>query len=386
MSSMAIDFVTTPRIVLRPGALDEFAPMVREKGIVDALRITDAGLVDAGIVAPVLAKLRGAGCRTILFDRVRPDPPEDLVLQAAALARQEGVGAVLGLGGGSAMDTAKIVAYLARNEVDLDSLYGVGLAKGERLLLMLAPTTAGTGSEVTPISILTTASEEKKGIVSQRLLPDVALLDPNTTLGLPPPVTAATGIDAMVHAIEAYTSRLRKNPISDVLARQALSLLAQNLRRVMQTPRDLQARQAMLLGSCLAGMAFANAPVAAVHALAYPLGGRHHVPHGLSNALMLMPVLRFNLKAAAPLYAELAAVVGAAPGAGVGGQAEAFIARMGELVHSCEGVPHRLREVNITEDQLDALAADAIKQTRLLVNNPAEITETDARSLYAEAY
>jgi alcohol dehydrogenase class IV len=386
MTAALIDFATTPRILLRAGALDELAAVFVERGVRSVLIVTDAGLVRAGIVDPVLARLRDAGLSATVFDRVEADPPEHLVLEAVELGREVGADGVLGLGGGSAMDTAKLVAYLRKSPCDLESIYGVGLARGERLPLVLAPTTAGTGSEVTPISIVTTPSNEKKGVVSRCLLPDVAVLDPNTTLGLPAAVTAATGIDAMVHAIEAYTSRIRKNPISDVLARQALSLLAVNLGKVMKAPRNVDARQGMLLGSCLAGMAFANAPVAAVHALAYPLGGRYHVPHGLSNALMLLPILRFNLSAAAGLYAELADVVGAAPGNDINKRAEAFIERMAELIRDCEGVPKRLREVGVTEDRLDLLASDAVKQTRLLVNNPVEVTLSDARRLYGEAF
>ena len=232
------------------------------------------------------------------------DPPSHVVEAAVALGREKQVEAVVSIGGGSALDTAKLVAYLARSDDRLDDIYGVSLAKGQRLPLLLAPTTAGTGSEVTPIAIVTTPTTEKKGVVSPRLLPDWAILDPELTLGLPPHVTAATGIDAMVHAIEAYTSRHKKNPISDQLARQALALLSANIREVCQNGSNLEARGNMLLGSMLAGMAFANAPVAAVHALAYPIGAIFHVPHGLSNALVLMGVLRFNLPEAQALYAE----------------------------------------------------------------------------------
>ena len=224
-------------------------------------------------------------------------------------AGRSGSKRVVSVGGGSALDTAKLVAYLARSDERLDDIYGVGMAKGQRLPLVLAPTTAGTGSEVTPIAIVTTPTTEKKGVVSPRLLPDWAILDPELTLGLPAPVTAATGIDAMVHAIEAYTSRHKKNPISDQLARQALALLSANIREVCRNGANLEARSQMLLGSMLAGMAFANSPVAAVHALAYPIGAIFHVPHGLSNALVLMGVLRFNLPTAEGLYAELAPIV-----------------------------------------------------------------------------
>jgi alcohol dehydrogenase class IV len=189
------------------------------------------------------------------------------------------------------MDVAKLVALLAHGTEKLDEVYGVGVAKGPRLPLILVPTTAGTGSEVTPISIVTTGEGEKKGVVSPVLLPDIAVLDAELTLGLPAAVTAATGIDAMVHAIEAYTSKRLKNPVSDCLAREALRLLSLNIHEACSDGSNCEARQGMLLGAMLAGLAFANAPVAGVHALAYPVGARFHVPHGLSNSLVLPAVM-----------------------------------------------------------------------------------------------
>ncbi len=377
---LSMTFATTPRIILRDGALDDLPGILADAGARHVALVTDAGLVRAGLVAPVEARLRAAGLAVTLYDEVQADPPESIILSAVDRLGAAGVDSVFALGGGSAMDTAKLVAYLLRSPCKLEAIYGVDLAKGPRLPLILAPTTAGTGSEVTPISIVTTPNEEKKGVVSRALLPDVALLDPNLTLGLPPAVTAATGIDAMVHAIEAFTSKRLKNPLSDVLAKQALALLSANLPVVMKDGQDKAARGAMLLGSCLAGMAFANAPVAAVHALAYPLGGRYHVPHGLSNALMLLPVLRFNLAAAAPLYAELAPSVGASQQS-----AEAFLAAIEALVAQCE-MPKRLHELHVTRESLPHLAADAMQQQRLLINNPIEVTEADALRLYEEAF
>ena len=375
-----LDFATTPRIILRPGAVDMLQEIVASAVNGHVLIITDAGLVAAGFIDPVVSALQVTGLAVSVFDTVVADPPERLVLDAADQARRDRVTAIIGFGGGSAMDTAKLVAYLARTPCDLSTIYGVDLAKGFRLPLILVPTTAGTGSEVTPISIVTTQSHEKRGVVSRILLPDVALLDPATTLGLPEAISAATGIDAMVHAIEAYTSRIRKNPLSDVLARQALSLLTANFTTIMQSPRDMDARSGMLLGSCLAGMAFANAPVAAVHALAYPLGGHFHILHGLSNALMLVQVLRFNATAAAPLYAELAACVGADSL-----DADGFIARIEHLM-VLSGLPRRLRDAGVTRESLDLLAEDAMKQQRLLVNNPVDVTLGDARRLYEDAF
>ena len=378
-------FQTCPNIVFAPGASARIPGIVAETGARRVLLVTDAGVRGAGLTRGAEAELAAAGIALSVFDRVVADPPAAVVEAAAAQARAEGVDLVLSIGGGSALDTAKLVAYLTRSGEALDTLYGVDLAKGQRLPLVLVPTTAGTGSEVTPIAIVTTPSEEKKGVVSRRLLPDWAILDPELTLGLPAPVTAATGVDAMVHAIEAYTSRHRKNPISDQLARQALALLSGNLRGACRDGRDLAARSAMLLGASLAGMAFANAPVAAVHALAYPIGALFHVPHGLSNALVLTPVMRFNLPEAAPLYAELAPILDpAAAGTPVAEAAGMFVAALEALCRDC-GVPASLAAVGIGPGDLDRLAGDAMKQTRLLVNNPREVTLGDARAIYAAA-
>jgi alcohol dehydrogenase class IV len=268
----------------------------------------------------------------------------------------------------------------------LDTIWGVGLATGSRLPLALVPTTAGTGSEATPISVITCEGGVKLAVNSAPLVADWAVLDATLTLGLPQHVTAATGIDAMVHAVEAYTSARLKNPISDALAREALRLLSDNLIKAIEQPRDVEARSAMLVGAHLAGLAFANAPVAGVHALAYPLGGLHHLPHGLTNALMLRHVLLHNLEAAREHYAELAKVI-VPECAGEGSQARAalLIERLDELAKS-SGLSLRLRDHGIGYEEAPVLAKEAMRQTRLLVNNPCEISEADARRLYEAAW
>jgi len=233
--------------------------------------------------------------------------------------------------------------------------------------------------------VITVGGSVKLGVNSWPLAPDRAILDPELTLGLPRDVTAATGIDAMVHAIEAYTSARLKNPMSDLLAREALRLLAANFLRACDQPGNVEARGAMLLGAHLAGIAFANAPVAGVHALAYPLGGHFHVPHGLSNALMLPHVLGHNMHAAMHSYAELGILLDPSLAAqGTQAQANGLLNRLRELSLAA-GVPQRLREVGVGSEHLDLLARDAMKQERLLVNNPCPITEADARRLYEAA-
>ncbi|EMB4324900.1 iron-containing alcohol dehydrogenase [Pluralibacter gergoviae] len=350
-----------------------------------ALLITDKGLVSAGLIAPVLASLEGAGFRVTVFDSVVADPPEQIVLACAGVAADADADIIIGLGGGSSLDIAKLAAVLAAGSQPLSEMYGIGKVTGSRLPLVLIPTTAGTGSEVTNISIITTGETTKMGVVAPQLYADFVLLDAELTVGLPPLHTAATGIDAMVHAIEAYTSKHKKNPLSDALAREALRLLSANLVAACRSGADRSAREAMLLGATLAGQAFANSPVAAVHALAYPLGGHYHIPHGLSNALMLEPVLRYNASAAAPLYAELADVVGIAGGGDVRERANAFVQFMVDLMEQ-SGAPRRLRDVQVTEDSLPRLAADAMLQTRLLMNNPIDVDEQAALRLYQAAF
>jgi len=315
------------------------------------------------------------------FADVLADPPEHIIQEALAAAREHQTELVIGLGGGSSMDVAKLVAVLTASSQSLAEIYGIGNVRGTRLPLIQIPTTAGTGSEVTNISIVTTGATSKMGIVAPQLYADMAILDAELTIGLPPAVTAATGIDAMVHAIEAYTSKHKKNPLSDSLARQALSLLSRHLIRACENGHDLAARQAMLLGAMLAGQAFANAPVAAVHALAYPIGGIFHVPHGLSNSLVLPHVLRFNAEACAEQYAELATIVVPHAEGSAEARAEALAVAMQQFA-TITGLPRTLRQVGIAETDLNLLADDAMKQTRLLGNNPRPVTREDTNALY----
>ncbi len=381
----AFTFQAPSNILVEPGASRRIAELAARYGASRVMLMTDKGVRAAGLTRDAEASLAAAKIDVSIFDDVVADPPSHVVEAAVDACRKSEIDVVLAIGGGSTLDTAKLVAYLARTPDRLDDIYGVGLAKGQRLPLLLAPTTAGTGSEVTPIAIVTTPTTEKKGVVSPVLIPDWAILDPELTLGLPPPVTAATGIDAMVHAIEAYTSKHKKNPISDQLARQALSLLSANIRRVCENGSDLEARSQMLLGSMLAGLAFANAPVAAVHALAYPIGAIFHVPHGLSNALVLTQVLRFNLPETESLYAELAPIVDPrTEGLPAGQKARLFVDAMAAICHDCK-VPPSLADVGIGAGDLNRLAEDAMKQTRLLVNNPRELRFDDALAIYTEA-
>ncbi len=350
------------------------------------LFVTDEQLLSLGLTDSCRDAFSNAGREPILFDRVEADPSRATLEAAVELGRTAEVKSVVGFGGGSPMDVAKLAAYLLGSGDDLDSIWGVEQATGERLPLALVPTTAGTGSEATPISIITCEGGVKMGVVARPLVADWAVLDAELTLGLPRDVTAATGIDAMVHAIEAYTSARLKNPVSDALAREALRLLGENLLTACEDPSNIAARESMLLGAHLAGIAFANAPVAGVHALAYPLGGLHHLPHGVSNALMLRHVLLHNCEAAREHYSELAGIlVPDCPDEGSQARAALFIDRLDHLAAE-SGIPLRLRDYGIAFEDAPRLASEAMKQTRLLVNNPCAIAEEDAQRLYEAAW
>lgn len=376
-------FATTPTVFFGSGALARLGEIARRLGP-RALVVTDRGIVGTGIAGRAVAILEEAGTATRVFDGVVADPPENVVTQARDEALAFGATGIVGIGGGSSLDVAKLVALLSGSGESLGAIYGVGLAKGPRLPLALVPTTAGTGSEVTPISIVTTGAHEKKGVVSPVILPDFALLDPELTRGLPPQVTAATGVDAMVHAIEAYTSASpANNPVSRALAREALRLLGGAIRSAVMDGCDMRARSDMLLGSMLAGQAFANSPVAAVHALAYPLGGHFGIPHGLSNALVLTHVMRFNAPACGAAYCEIAGDV--FPELAGTRDPGALIDALAALSRSI-GLAPRLRDLDVPRDGLPTLADDAMKQTRLLVNNPREVTRADALAIYEAAW
>ncbi|MBW8322612.1 MAG: iron-containing alcohol dehydrogenase [Rhizobium sp.] len=384
----AFQFNTTPQVIFRPGAANEIGALARLKCGARPLLVTDPGLRRIGLCDPALRSLAEAGLAVAVFDAVEADPSLATVMAAVEAGRAAEATGVIGFGGGSSLDVAKVVALLLGSGEEIDTAWGVGNAKGPRLPLILAPTTAGTGSEVTPVSIITVGGEEKRGVSSPILLPDVALLDPELTLGLPAPITAATGIDAMVHAIEAYASKnANNNPLSRMLAHQALQLLGTNIEAAVFDGANRDARGAMLLGSMLAGQAFANSPVAAVHALAYPIGGIFHIPHGLSNALVLPHVLRFNAPQAAGLYAEIAADVfpDLAKEQGTQGRCAAFIERLSDLSQRL-GLQTRLRDVGIGEADLPRMASEAMKQGRLLVNNPREVNEADALAIYRAAW
>ncbi len=379
---MTFTFKTVPHIHFETGSASKLGEIAAAR-MTRPVIVTDKGVIGAGLIDGALASLKAKNLDFLLFDAVEADPPARIVKGAVEAARAHKADGVIGFGGGSSMDTAKIIAVLMNSAQTLEEIYGMDMVKGARAPLILVPTTAGTGSEVTAISVITTEDDQKMGVVADQLYADMAVLDASLTLTAPRHVTSATGIDAMVHAIEAYTSKIKKNPLSDALAKEALRLLSANIVKACDEPSNIEARENMLLGAMLAGQAFANAPVGAVHAMAYPLGALFHVPHGLSNSLMLAPVLKFNCEIAAPLYAELGDVIGANETGGYQERAEAFVSKLTEIC-AATGVKRKLSEVGVSHNHLPKMAEDVMKITRLLQNNPREMTYEDALRLYEE--
>lgn len=377
-------FQTVANLIVGIDSLTQLNDECLKLNMHNILVVTDHGLVAQGIAKQVTDQLQ---INYQLYTDVQADPPEHVVLSAVEFAKQANVDGVIGLGGGSAMDVAKLIAVLAhpKQSQPLQSMYGVNQVQAPRLPLIQIPTTAGTGSEVTPIAIVTTGETTKSGVVSPILYADTAILHARLTVNLPAHITAATGIDAMVHAIEAYTSKHKKNPYSDLLAIQALKLLNQALPIALKSPQNLEARQDMLFGAMLAGQAFANAPVAAVHALAYPLGGHCHLSHGHSNALVLCEVLKFNAPSAETLYAELMQALNPSAHGSTSELCQQFINHM-QTVCAQSGLKLKLSELGIAEDLLTTLAQDAMLQTRLLQNNPRELNENNALAIYHAIY
>lgn len=383
------NFNTTPGIIFGKGASVSSCDRIIDKLGDNIFVITDADLTKIGLNKPIINQISKSSNLEV-FDDVESDPSKKTLIKALKSAKNFKPTGILGFGGGSSMDIAKLISLLVGTEQDIENIWGVGNAKGPRLPLVLIPTTAGTGSEVTPISIITLEKDEKKGVSSPIILPDLAVLDPELTLNLPSDITAATGIDAMVHAIEAYTSNNQNNnPISKLLAIESLKLLGTSIETAVFDGHNIEARSNMLLGSMMAGQAFANSPVAAVHALAYPIGGIFHVSHGLSNSLVLPHVLKFNSTnaKACEQYAFLAPFVfkDINQNTNTKNICNDFIDRL-ENLSSLLNLPSKLRELDIPKDACVKMAKESMKQTRLLVNNPREVTEEDAFNIYNAAW
>ena len=375
-------FRTVPRIVMGPGALNQLADEVGALKAKKVLIVTDQGLIEAGMVKKAQSILGKAGIKHAVFGDVEADPRYEIVADCVEMIRSENADLIIGFGGGSPIDIAKVSAVMATNNDPISEYFGIDLVPEPGLPTLIVPTTAGTGSEVTPIAILSDHTEKlKKGIVSQHLFPSAALLDPELTLGLPAHVTAATGMDALIHAVESFTSK-NATSISDMFARQAMQLIANNIRTAFANGSNLAARSNMLEGSLLAGMAFCTAGVTAVHAFAYPIGAEFHIPHGIANSIMLTPVMEFNKLGSLERFAKIAEYLGEnTAGLSTREAATAAVEAMRSLAADLK-IPAHLSEFGIKDKDIPELAEGVMKVTRLLANNPRDLTQKDAEEIY----
>jgi alcohol dehydrogenase class IV len=381
-----LHFQMCGRLVFGLGSLAELPDAVARLGGQRVLLVTDRGVVAAGLCEQVESVLSQAGVTVERFDQVEPDPRMEIAEACRDAARAAACEVLIGLGGGSSLDIAKVAAVLVTNQGPLSELVGIDRVPRPGLPTVMVPTTAGTGSEVTPIAVLSDKAEQlKKGLVSDHLYPRVALVDPSLTASLPPRVTAYTGVDALTHAIEAYTNKYA-HPLVDTFALEAVRLIGVNLRRAVSCGDDSAARTGMSLGSLYGGLCLGSVNTAAVHALAYPLGGMFDLPHGLANSVLLPHVMAYNLVSDLAKHARLAEALGEATG---GLSQRAAAARSVEAVSQlCRdvGVTDRLRDLGIPESALADMAPAAMKVTRLLNNNPRVMTEQDALGIYQAAY
>jgi len=374
------------RLVFGGGAVAQLPGTLAQLGLMRPLIVTDRGLVNTGIPAQIERLLDDAQIAHVLFDGVEPDPRVEIVHACVAAARAGQCDGLIGLGGGSALDIAKAAAVMLTNEGSIVDYVGIDMIPQPGLPKVLIPTTAGTGSEVSPIAILSdTEAHLKKGIVSPKLYADVAIVDPDLTVSLPPHITAYTGVDALTHAIEAYTNRFA-HPLVDTLAIKAIELIGKYLPRAVARGDDAEARYFMSMASMLGGMCLGPVNTGAVHALAYPLGGLYNVPHGVANSLLLPYVMRFNLLSSEARYAQIALALGVrTEHLSSREAAEHAIAAIERLCRDI-GIVSRMRDLGVPESAIDPMAEAAMQVTRLLNNNPRVMTLEAAREIYRQAY
>lgn len=379
-------FTGAGRIVFGNGAFEQLAEEIKTLGGKRPLVVLDRGLSLAGMKQRVSAYFKKAGMKIVIFDKVEGEPHLELADEGAKVAAAKKCDLIIGIGGGSAMDVAKAVAVLTANKGRAVEYLGLNNIPGPGLPTIMIPTTAGTGSEVTFTSVFIRKDLQKKeGMNSPYLYPSLALLDPELTLTVPPQVTAATGIDALCHAIESYTS-IAASPMSEMVSLEAIDLISSNLRACVHNGTDLDARGAMLLGSLYAGLGLANAGVTAVHSLSYPLGGMFGIPHGLANTLLLPAVMNFNLPGALEKFAVIAEVMGVpTEGLTLNEAAGRAVGAVEDLIDDC-GIYDSLETLGIMETDFPKLVDVAMTVARPLANNPRKITAQDALEIYNDAY
>ncbi len=378
-------FTGAKKVVFGSGTFEALSEHLREMRAAHPLVVLDKNLAASGFSRRVTRALKGTGIEGMLFDRVEAEPRIELADEAAKAALKGKCDAVVGIGGGSAMDVAKAAAALAANKGKAEDFLGLNKVPGPGLPTIMVPTTAGTGSEVTFTAVFIRKNLQKKeGMNSPYLYPHLALLDPALTISLPSGPTATTGIDALCHAIESYTS-INASPMSELISLEAIRLISENLRTCVHDGGNREAREHMLLGSLYAGLGLANAGVTAVHSLSYPLGGQYGIPHGLANTIMLPPVMAFNLPAALEKFTVIAEVMGEETD-GLPFREAAFLAQeaVEALIEDC-GIDSSLSDFDVSPEVFPELAKVAMTVARPLENNPRKVTIEDAIDMYGQA-
>ena len=378
-----VTLLQPPRIVFGNGCAPNCVELLAQRRLRRVLVVTSTPVLPQ--LGFLFEALNHAGCVIITSPPVDQEPTVAIFEGVLQKARDEAAEAVLGVGGGSALDVAKLTAALARGGQPVREVLGINLLHGRELFLVCLPTTSGTGSEVSPNAILLDETDQmKKGVVSPHLVPDAAVVDPFLTLSVPPAVTAATGLDALTHCIEAYANKFA-HPAVDLNALEGIRLISANLLRAVRNGADVEAREALALGSLYGGLCLGPVNTAAVHALAYPLGGQFHVAHGVSNAVLLPEVLRFNLPHAAERYARVARALGVEGNGPALSLAERGVEHVARLAQEC-GVPQQLSDLGVPREAIPSMAKAAMQVTRLLKNNLRPMTEQAAVEIYEAIY
>ena len=378
-----ITLLQPQKIVFGTGCIQTLVDDYKKMGLQRLFVLTAPPILP--LIEPALAELKEAGINIEVFQNILAEPTLNDFNDIVEKARQFNADSVVGIGGGSVLDVAKLVAAFVHSDQQAADCFGIGIIKAKGLWFACLPTTAGTGSEVSPNAILLDERDHlKKGIVSPYLIADAAYVDPKLTWTVPAKVTADTGMDALTHCMEAYTNKFA-HPTVDIYALQGIRLIAANLERAVKDGKDVEAREALALGSLYGGLCLGPVNTAAVHALSYPLGGEFHIPHGLSNAILLPSVMKFNMPANIKRYADVAIALGCKPGKSDEETAQRgvdFIYRLAKAV----GIPQKLTDLGIPQSAVDGMAKAAMEVQRLLKNNPREVTEQDAREIYNSLY
>ena len=379
----AITLLQPQKIVFGTGCIETFTEDYKKMGLKRLFVLTAPPILP--LIEEPLNVLKTAGTSIEVFDQIMAEPTLNDFNDIVERARKFDADSVVGIGGGSVLDVAKLVAAFAQSEQQAADCFGTGFIKKKGLWFACLPTTAGTGSEVSPNAILLDERDHlKKGIVSPFLIADAAYVDPKLTWTVPAKVTADTGMDALTHCIEAYTNKFA-HPSVDIYALQGIRLIAANLERAVKDGKDVEAREALAFGSLYGGLCLGPVNTAAVHALSYPLGGEFHIPHGLSNAILLPSVMKFNMPSNIKRHAEVAIALGCQPGKNDEETAQRgvdFIYRLAAAV----GIPDKLTALGIPQTAVDGMAKAAMQVQRLLKNNPREVTEQDAKDIYNSLY